>query len=421
MGVVRRYNVLQDLENIDVLVDEFSESRYITISDFPDSFPQGKSSFLIDTSPHLKSGVELKIDIFDSAGTSIYHEPLSDHLEGTARRVSVEIHEDTAPGMATMLIAAELQYLPVGPTNFSDVEEVPIEWQNTYNLRFTKSFLVNQTVINTQPIKFYTQPKLTITEKVYGRLEVSNFGTLATASLGRIIGTPINNTEGLPFQALDIDRDQGNYVQNQLSNTENPPVVDSNAPIVKDPYDAKSNAFKSDDAQLKGIKDSVYDFRSVSVVKRNSPVDYPYNITVDSSEELITKYANGRIVFSNFTSSMGEQELRQYEIETPVEISKSLDAKPYSASIDELQNNKTALTRNPFTFTNNDGENIILPFEANATVEYEVPPSSSFDYTNTVSVADITLANLRTYSGEAFAAEILIRGRTSQDISDYRT
>ena len=61
MGVVRRYNVLQELENIDVLVDEFSESRYITISDFPDSFPQGKSSFLIDTSPHLKI---LKVQVF---------------------------------------------------------------------------------------------------------------------------------------------------------------------------------------------------------------------------------------------------------------------------------------------------------------------------------------------------------------------
>ena len=66
MGVIRRYNALKELENIDVLIDEFGESKFITISDFPDSFPQGKSSFLIDTSPHLKSGVELKIDIYDS-------------------------------------------------------------------------------------------------------------------------------------------------------------------------------------------------------------------------------------------------------------------------------------------------------------------------------------------------------------------
>ena len=41
MGVVKRFNELQNLENIEVLVDEFGESRYITISDFPDTFPQG--------------------------------------------------------------------------------------------------------------------------------------------------------------------------------------------------------------------------------------------------------------------------------------------------------------------------------------------------------------------------------------------
>ena len=38
MGVIRRYNTLKELENIDVLIDEFGESKFISISDFPDSF-----------------------------------------------------------------------------------------------------------------------------------------------------------------------------------------------------------------------------------------------------------------------------------------------------------------------------------------------------------------------------------------------
>ena len=281
MAVVRRYNELQELENIDVLIDEFDKSRYITISDFPDSFPQGKSSFLIETSNHLKVGVELQIDIFDSEGVSIYHEPIADYLEGTARRVSVEVHGDTAPGMATMIIAAELQYVPVGPSNFSDVEEVPDDWKNTYNLRFTKNFLVNQTVINTQAIKFYTQPKLTITEKVYGTLEVSNFGTLETASIGRIFGAPINDTEGKKFEKHDKDKNQGDYVFDQLNNDENQ-KADSKDEVVKDPFDSKSDVVGKSFAQLKGIKDSVYDFRSVPIVSKNSPVDYPYNITIEN-------------------------------------------------------------------------------------------------------------------------------------------
>ena len=142
MGVVKRFIRLQELENIDVLIDEFDKSRYISISDFPESFPQGKSSFLIEVSKYLKDGVELKIDIFDSKGSAIYHEPVSDHLEGTSRRISVEIHDDTAPGIATIIVAAELEVIPSGPSEFSDVEAVPEEYRGTYNLRFTKNFIV---------------------------------------------------------------------------------------------------------------------------------------------------------------------------------------------------------------------------------------------------------------------------------------
>ena len=409
MSVVRRFNELQNLENIEVLVDEFGESRYIAISDFPSSFPQGKSSFLIEVSPYLKRHVELQIDIFDSEGSSIYHEPVSDYLEGSSRRISVEVHDDTAPGMATMIIVGELESIPLGPSNFSDFELVPEDFRDTYNLRYTKNFLVNLTELNTQPLKFYTQPKLTINEKVYGRLEVTNFGTLATASLGRVFGKGTQETVGKKFEDYDVDYNQGDITKDAGGGGA---PSDSTDDKVTNPLDSKSDVAGKSFAQLKGIKDNAYDFRTGKIQEKNSPIVWPYNLQIsdDSSSEFITKYMDGgRIVFSHFTSSLRDDDLRSLDITPPIAISASLEAKPYSASIDFLENNKIAKTGRAYFYPNSLGDKIILPFEADGLVEYYRPPSSSFDYTNTVSVADITLANLRTFSGEAFAAEILIR------------
>ena len=249
MSVVRRFNELQNLENIEVLVDEFGESRYIAISDFPSSFPQGKSSFLIEVSPYLKRHVELQIDIFDSEGSSIYHEPVSDYLEGSSRRISVEVHDDTAPGMATMIIVGELESIPLGPSNFSDFELVPEDFRDTYNLRYTKNFLVNLTQLNTQPLKFYTQPKLTISEKVYGRLEVTNFGTLATASLGRVRTKGTQETQGKQFEEHDKDIDQGDLLKDQIVDK----TKDSTDDVVTNPLDSKSDIKEKSYSEKKGI------------------------------------------------------------------------------------------------------------------------------------------------------------------------
>ena len=87
MSAVKRFNKLLGLEKIDVLVDDRETSRFITITDMPQSLPQGKSAFLIEVSPYLKEGTELQFDFVDSKGQSIYTEPVQDFLEGTSRTV----------------------------------------------------------------------------------------------------------------------------------------------------------------------------------------------------------------------------------------------------------------------------------------------------------------------------------------------
>ena len=138
MSVVKRYNELLDLEQIDVLVDEVDKSKHIILSDIPDSLPQGRSSFLIETSPYMQENTELQIDFIDAEGASIYTEPIADYLEGRARRVSIEVYDDTAPGIATLIIVGELVAVPDGNTIFADAEQVPRRFQDAYNIRLIK-------------------------------------------------------------------------------------------------------------------------------------------------------------------------------------------------------------------------------------------------------------------------------------------
>ena len=182
MAVIKRYNELLNLDEIDVLIDEVDKSRHIIVSDFPESMPQGRSSFAIEVSPFMKSGVELQMDFIDSEGASIYSEPVADYLEGTARRVSVEVYSDTAPGIATLIIVGELEAVPEDNTIFSDSDPVPDEYAGHYNIRLTKQVLINPTSPNTHPIKFFTQPKITVSEISIGTMQRSEVTSSISSS-----------------------------------------------------------------------------------------------------------------------------------------------------------------------------------------------------------------------------------------------
>ena len=118
MAIKRRRNKLQDLVASGIVVNNVSgsipfqysgpESPLFTISEIPNPVPQGKSSFLIAGTELLKNRIEVKVEIIDSEGGVIYTEPVSNYLEGNARRVSIEVYDDTPPGPAVMYILASV-------------------------------------------------------------------------------------------------------------------------------------------------------------------------------------------------------------------------------------------------------------------------------------------------------------------------
>ena len=98
MAIIKRFNKPQGLKDIDVLIeDDAPISIYFNIAEIPDIISQGKSSFLIGGSNTLKPDVELKLEIVnDDSGAIIYTEPVSNYLEGSSRRVSIEVYDDNA-------------------------------------------------------------------------------------------------------------------------------------------------------------------------------------------------------------------------------------------------------------------------------------------------------------------------------------
>ena len=157
MAVPKREAEFLGLRNLDVFKEDTTfDSTYFRVLECPPILTQGKSSFLIGGSNRLKSGIDIKMELIkDDSDEILYLQPVLGHLEGDLRRVSIEVYEDTTPGLYTLYIVGELN-----PDNVN----VPAEWQGIYNVRWQKQITINAAGVNTQPIFFYKQPKINVSE-----------------------------------------------------------------------------------------------------------------------------------------------------------------------------------------------------------------------------------------------------------------
>ncbi len=119
-------------------------------------------SFLLAGSSALKSASSIQIEILDVEGNPIYQNPIQKYIQGNSRLVSVEINENTKPGFATIIILGQATVLPNG-------QPVPPNWQNSYNVRWTKQILVEPNLRNTSPLILQNTPEVFSEEnRLYG-------------------------------------------------------------------------------------------------------------------------------------------------------------------------------------------------------------------------------------------------------------
>ena len=314
MATVKRFNRLLGLEKIDVLIDERDTSRHIIITDMPQSLPQGKSAFLIEVSPYMKEGVELQIDFMDSMGNSIYAEPVQSYLEGSSRTVSVEVYDTTAAGIATMIIVGELDKIPSQPGNYSEIEEVPREFQGVYNVRLSREVIINTAETNIQPIKFYSSPRLIAREQRFGTMEREVVDSEEASDAFTVTGKSLTQQ---PFEIFTTDEDE--------SAAQGAGVKETNDNKRIKPPDGDKKGDKAEKEKLKQHskkrsirKDSRFK-RSKRIRRRNSPIEYPYSFTITNDAHTFTsKEIGGEIRFSSIdTGIYSEDDLRENGLDTP--------------------------------------------------------------------------------------------------------
>jgi hypothetical protein len=158
MARLKKYNQPQNLLQFRVLVtDDDPNSRFFRLTQFQDTLTSGKNAFLINGSPELEPTTEVKVELVDSEGNTVFLQPIRNYQEGLARVVSIEIYEDTPPGPATLTLMGELRQL-------EDGSPVPAEWSKAYNVKWTRKVTIDPARPNTTPIRLYNRPTIQVSE-----------------------------------------------------------------------------------------------------------------------------------------------------------------------------------------------------------------------------------------------------------------
>ena len=176
MAVIKKTLFPKNLDNYSVLVNDLdTNSKYFKITELSDTLTGGKNAFLIAGSDYLVSDTKIQIELKDSAGNIIYHEPgegyfsssfngapfVTEYYEGVSKVVSVYVYPDTSYGPCTITILGELnQY----EDENGMVKPIPMDWENKYNVKWQKTINVNPSLANTTKIRFYQRPVVNITE-----------------------------------------------------------------------------------------------------------------------------------------------------------------------------------------------------------------------------------------------------------------
>jgi hypothetical protein len=137
----------------ETILDRSPNSDYFNITELNETFSGGKNAFLIAGSDLLEPGSELRVQIRDAGGNTLYNEasngaPL-EYYEGISKIVAVYVYPtETAFGPATITI---IGHLKDNPTQL-------VKWNRTIN--------IDPSLPNTTRVRFYKRPIVSIVEQL---------------------------------------------------------------------------------------------------------------------------------------------------------------------------------------------------------------------------------------------------------------
>ena len=182
MAVLRKRLQKQDLTNIDTfIIDNKTESIYFNVVSLEEIISGGKTTFQILGSKYLVPDAEIKIELLDSNGNPVFIEAIKYLGDKPSRHISVEVYGNTPAGEGKLTILGSAETL-------DDGTEIPDEWKNLYNVKWEKNVFIDPQEKNVDNIIFqgesvgfgkldrYRLPSLEISEQIRGVVIPSGSG-----------------------------------------------------------------------------------------------------------------------------------------------------------------------------------------------------------------------------------------------------
>ena len=180
MAKTRKTLLPKNLASYDVYIeDKTPTSVYFEVTKLPQYFTGGRNSFLIGGSSALQNGSGIQIEILDANNQPVFYNPVLKYVEGNSRMVSVEINENTAVGIGTIIIMGQA-------AQTIDGKQIPPDWQGKYNVRWVGNVIIEPNLRNSSPIKLLNQPVVLSEERRLYNVATSSYATSSipfTASL----------------------------------------------------------------------------------------------------------------------------------------------------------------------------------------------------------------------------------------------
>ena len=187
MPTQEKYTQRLGLANLDVYLDT-TDNSYFNITGLPNILGYGKHGFRISYNDPidgllLKQDTGILFEFVDSNGETVFSE-LSDIPDFSgAASAYVWIKKDP------LWIAQEIANGPLNLYVVGELEGVPPEFENRYNVRSTFTYEVRKSLPNTSPIIFYDIPSIEASASISGDSVEFDVGS-NTFSRGYINVTP---------------------------------------------------------------------------------------------------------------------------------------------------------------------------------------------------------------------------------------
>lgn len=131
--------------------------QYFVINNYPTEFTSGKNAIRLLGSTNLIPGSEILVEVLDNNGNPIYSEVNDYRDQHNNFIISVSVYDDTAAGVGSITLLGKAK---IGPNN----ERLPDQWQNQYNVRWSKPITISPTKRNDSEILIAQPPNIQINQ-----------------------------------------------------------------------------------------------------------------------------------------------------------------------------------------------------------------------------------------------------------------